>query len=172
MNPNKRHFCALYAALGMKATQIVEKLSISWATWDRWKKDPAFQTEVEQFKEEITQRLIDSKSNLEALFDFEAYSAFETLRDLHKTSEMDTVKLGAAKDILDRAPNAPKQRQERLEDHQHRIFIAGASFENLREALEDVGETDLIDLLPEDYEVEAEKSPDQLEVTRIEDLFE
>jgi len=130
--------------------------------------NPHYVAYVKELREQLTSEVIAKTADLATRFDLEAPEAFETIKDLHKHSEMDTVRLGAAKDILDRAPNAPKIKQHIEGRDSHIILQLGvAQVEGIKEALADVGEREGIELLEGEGYEQVSDSPKRVEVREV-----
>lgn len=128
--------------------QIALKVGCSVATLTKVRKNPAFKLKKAEIQHRVEEELIREASNLALRFDLEASKAFDTLVELHTGAEMETVRLGAAKDILDRAPNAPKP--QKLTDGTPSgvtIVLGAPVVEGMMEALKDIGESETIELL-------------------------
>jgi hypothetical protein len=102
---------------------------------------PLMRELVRKYQEEVAQKAIDKVIDLAVWFDATAPSAAAKIKELMDTSEMDTVKLAAAKEILDRSPNAPKAKKFiDIETRGVVLQIPVATFENMRAAAKAVGE--------------------------------
>ena len=128
----------------------------------------SFIAKVDEFRKEIEERLLNN-TNLVEMFNREAPRAFETLKELHSMAENENVRLGAARDILDRAPIAPKTIKVNEGNSAGGTFIQLSlkETENIMETLESVGEGDVIELLEGGDGEYAARMDREIEITKI-----
>jgi len=149
-------FVALLDATGLKSEEIALQTGYSVDTISRLRQNPLYVLRRDEFRRQIEQGIIERAIDLGRKFDLEAHKAFETLRQLCKSADSDAVRLNAAKDILDRAPNAPKARKITESPGQVGLIlqIGAPVVEGMKEALSDVGENDVLELIEgKDYNV-------------------
>ena len=151
--------------------QIADKVGCSVATVTKVRKNPAFKLKKAEIQHRVEEELIREAGNLALRFDLEASKAFDTLVALHTGAEAENVRLGAAKDILDRAPNAPKSQKLTDGTAQGVTIVLGApAVEGMVEALKDVGEGEVVELLEGEgfQEVATEESNErELRITEV-----
>ncbi len=99
---------AIMIAGGFTNKEILAAVGGSDTYLSELKQWPQMQQEVEQYSRQIEEKAIDKAADLVAKFDDESPKAFKTVRSLHREGNSEAVRLRAAKDILDRAPIAPK----------------------------------------------------------------
>lgn len=135
-------------AVGKGPTAIAQELGCSVQTVYNARGVPEYVALVESVKREIRERLVDNAARVQEAYNEEVMPAFETTRELHKGADSDAVRLGAAKDILDRAPDAPKV-QKHLGDIDARMIIQFPvqAVGNMKQALEDVGKGEIVEML-------------------------
>jgi hypothetical protein len=131
---------ALDRALGMTNNAIAEKYDYSVSRIGVIFSMPLMKDLVAEFQNQIAQKAIDKAVDLAAWFDAKSPDAAGKIEDLMHHSEIDTVQLQAAKEILDRSPNAPKARK--LLDVEARgviLQLPAATVENMKAAARIVG---------------------------------
>jgi len=132
---------AVDKALGMSNNEIAEKYKYSVSRVSIIFQSPLMRSIVQDLQSQVEQKLIDKATNLSMRFDRLAPRAVDRLEDLMDHSEMDTVKLASAKEILDRSPNAPKARK--LVDVEARgvvLQIPAVAMDNMLQAARIIGE--------------------------------
>ena len=151
---NKLQHAALLEARGeLTYAEIAERINITQAYLSKKRSDPHYKLLVKQHQKELENRHYDASAMLQKKFDDEAPAAFETVAQLHKRADRDTTRLGAAKEILDRSSIAPAKIMGREGgDSGVTIQIGIKKLEQIYGALEDVGDTETIDLLEGEYE--------------------
>ena len=151
---NKLQHAALLEARGeLSYAEIAERINITQAYLSKKRSDPHYKLLVKQHQKELENRHYDASAMLQKKFDDEAPAAFETVAQLHKRADRDTTRLGAAKEILDRSSIAPTKVIAREGgDGGVTIQIGIKKLEQIYGALEDVGDTETIDLLEGEYE--------------------
>ncbi|NIQ87868.1 MAG: hypothetical protein GWN93_01740 [Deltaproteobacteria bacterium] len=153
LSPRLRRAALLEARGELTTAEIAErvKLSTSYLTQARYKEE--YKLLVNHHEREIAERNYDAAAELQKKFNDEAPAAFETMAQLHKRADRDTTRLGAAKEILNRASIAPSPRDRRSEgDGGITIQLGVKKIEQIFNALEDVGDTETIQLLEGEYE--------------------
>ena len=155
LSPKLRRAALLEARGELTTAEIAERvnLTVQYLAQSRCKE--TYKLQVAHHEREIAERSYDAAAELQKKFNDEAPKAFETMAQLHKRADRDTTRLGAAKEILNRASIAPRPRDRRSEgDGGVTIQIGIKKLEQIYNALEDVGDTDTINLLEGEYEVE------------------
>jgi hypothetical protein len=107
-----------------------------------------FRAKVAQIQREIEERLIDRATTFGEQVDLMVPDALATVEELNMFAEQEGVRLGAAKDILDRAPSAPKvvKRQESKVEGVV-VQIGLQALEGMKKAMRDIGEDGVVDLI-------------------------
>ncbi len=151
---NKLQHAALLEARGeLSYAEIAKRINITQAYLSKKRSDPNYKLLVKQHLKELENRHYDASAMLQKKFDEEAPAAFETVAQLHKRADRYTTRLGAAKEILDRSSIAPAKIMGREGgDGGVTIQIGIKKLEQIYSALEDVGDTETIDLLEGEYE--------------------
>ncbi len=152
---NKLQHAALLEARGeLSYAEIAERINITQAYLSKKRSDPHYKLLVKQHQKELENRHYDASAMLQERFDKEAPAAFETVAYLHKTKGViEGTRLSAAKEILDRSSIAPTKVVAREGgDSGVTIQIGIKKLEQIYGALEDVGDTETIDLLEGEYE--------------------
>lgn len=112
---------------------------------------PEYKLLVQQYTKELAERTLDRAAELLARFNDEAPEAFGTLCALHIKADRDSVRLGAAREILDRATIAPAKRDVSGGGEGGVVIQLGAQrMGMIIGALEDVGDTETIKLLTDE----------------------
>ena len=147
------HGALLEARGELSFTEIADTISLSKAYYYQKRSDEMYKLRVQHHRKELENRHYDASAMLQKKFDEEAPAAFETVAQLHKRADRDTTRLGAAKEILDRSSIAPTKIMGREGGEAGvTIQIGIKKLEQIYGALEDVGDTETIDLLEGDYE--------------------
>lgn len=109
----------------------------------------AYIAKREELLRQIEARTVDRAVDLALQFDEIAPEAFETVRELNRDAEMETVRLNAAKEILDRAPSAPKSRKFVGGEGSGGVVIqlGAAQIDGIKATFEDIGDKEIIDLI-------------------------
>lgn len=159
---------ALLDATGRTTDQIAAKTGYTREVIYNIRSSPLYKVEVAEIRKRIEDEAISGVVELPRKFDEEAPEAFNTIKHLHKKAESEPVRLNAAKDILDRAPNAPKIRQY-IEGGGGNVTlqIGVKQMEAINEALDDVDAGDIIELLEGDYETIESTQSKMIEVKEI-----
>ncbi len=164
---NKHKLAALLEARGeLNVTEIAEAVDLSLPRLSTVRNQSVeYKLLVEHYRAELVDRTLDEAAKLIADFNTAAPGAFKSLDSIHKdTGAREGARVAAAKEILDRAPIAPKKRIEGdSKEAGIHIHLGVQSMENIRNALEDVEDVEIIDLLESEYSVdEAEPAKKQL----------
>jgi hypothetical protein len=138
---------ALDVAIGrLTNIEIAEKYDLNPNGVSLIRSTPMFKELVREITRDITERAVQRTADLAGRLDSLAPKAVDTLEYLNTRAEMETVRLGAAKEILDRAPNAPKARKVVEQETRGIILqISAEAFQGMRDAAREAGGT-LIDL--------------------------
>lgn len=158
LSPRHRVAALLEARGEMNAREISEAVNLSYSRLAAVRAFPEYKLLVEKYQKELTERTLDEAAQLLAKFNKAAPGAFETLELLHTKADRDSVRLGAAKEILDRASVSPKKQEFRAGGDSGGITIQLGSqrMGMIIGALEDIGDTETIELLEgEDYITES-----------------
>ena len=150
MNLNNRHrVAALLEARGeVNKNEIAEIVGLSVSRLSAVRSSPEYRLLVEKYQQELIDRTLEESAELLALFNKSARKAHATVDQLVERADRDSVRLGAAKEILDRATIAPKKREFRSEGESGIVIQLGAQkMGMIIGALEDVGDQETIDLL-------------------------
>lgn len=163
-NLNARHrVAALLEARGeLNAKEIADAINLSYARLAAVRAMPEYKLLVQQYARELVDRTLDKSSELLAKFNEEAPQAFATLQVLHEKADRDSVRLGAAKEILDRSTVAPTKREGSLGDGGSGVTIQLGSQKMgmIIGALTDIEDFETIDLLEgRDFSVEDLATP-------------
>jgi len=110
--------------------------------------DTLIRLKVREISDEIEAKRIQSVTDLGMFFNNAAIEAASGVLDLARSAEMENVRLGACKDILDRAPDAPKAVKYEPSASEKRIIQLGlAAVEGMKEALAETGRKDVVELI-------------------------
>jgi len=150
----KLEHAALLDARGeLSIAEIANEVNISKAYYYSKRSDATYKLSVKRHRTEIENRHYDASAMLQKRFDSAAEDAFETVAELNLKADRDTTRLGAAKEILDRSSIAPAKIMGREGgDGGVTIQIGIKKLEQITGALEDVGDSETIDLLEGEYE--------------------
>lgn len=152
-------------AVGASPKDIAQRLRFSLSWVSRLREIPEYCLAVEDIRKRISEEMAESAVDLAERFDKEAGSAFDTIVELHSSNLTQAgVRLSAAKTILDRAPSAPKERKEHHVEGGVSIYIGSRRMADITEALEDVGETKMIEFIDAEFEEVAEEEADDGEI--------
>lgn len=151
-NLNAKHrVAALLEARGeLNKNEVAEAVGLSVPYLSSIRHNvPEYKLLVEKYSKELSERTLDEAAKLLAEFNKEAPHAFTTLVELHGKADRDSVRLGAAKEILDRASIAPKRQEIRDSGGAGGITIQLGSqrMGMIVAALEDIEDHETIDLL-------------------------
>ena len=156
LSPKLRRAALLEARGVLTTPQVAEEVNLSTSYLSQSRSREEYKLLVAHHEKEMIERNYDASAELQKKFDDEAPKAFETISQLHKRADRDTTRLGAAKEILDRASVAPSKQSGREEGPGGvTIQIGIKKLEQIYNALEDVGDTETIDLLEGEYEEES-----------------
>lgn len=162
---NKHKVAALLEARGeLKSQEIAEAVGLSATRLSTVRNTvPEYRLLVEKYQKELAERTLDKASELLALFNDEAIPAFRTLQKLHENADRDSVRLGAAKEVLDRSTVAPTKRVDSGGSESGiTIQLGNQRMGMIIGALRDVGDEETIDLLEgEGYEEVKDDQPIQ-----------
>jgi hypothetical protein len=162
---NKHKLAALLEARGeLNITEIAEAVDLTLPRLSTVRNNSTeYKLLVERYRSELVDRTLDEAARLISDFNKAAPSAFQSLDAIHKdTGARDGARVAAAREILDRAPIAPKKRTETdSKEAGIHIHLGVQSMQNIRAALEDVDDSEIIDLLDNEYSVE-EAAPEQI----------
>jgi hypothetical protein len=165
---NKHKLAALLDARGeMNAKEIAETVGLHQSRLSVVRnKSIQYKLLVEKYRAELVDRTLDASAELLSDFNRAAPGAFKSIDSIHKdTGARDGARVAAAREILDRAPIAPKKRTEESSEGGVHIHLGVQKITNIRAALEDVEDHDIIELLEgEDYEEVAEPDTDETDV--------
>lgn len=165
---NKHKLAALLDARGeMNAKEIAETVGLHQSRLSVIRnKSIEYKLLVEKYRSELVDRTLDASAELLADFNKAARGAFKSIDAIHKdTGERGGARVAAAREILDRAPIAPKKRtEESAEGGGIHIHLGVQSMASIRGALEDVEDHETIELLEgEDFE----EIPDTVENSEV-----
>lgn len=172
---NDRHMLAAYKeAAGMKPIQIAQEVGLSPGRLHVVRTSGLYQVFIEGIRREVREKVTDRASQLVDAFNEEAMPAFDTVQELHRNADTDNVRLGAAKDILDRAPDAPKiVKNVGQIDARTIIQLPVKVAEGMVDTLKMVGAGEIVDLYDEAGEFKAiEESEDVSRLVTLEELEE
>lgn len=162
---------AFLEANGRNNKEIASEMGISVSSVAKAKAHKLYPACVANMRDHLAEHAANRAVSLAEEFDEEAYSAFGTVKELHKHASMETVRLGAAKDILDRAPSAPRARKYEESAPKMIIQLGVSAVENMRQALSDggakVGLQRFDALLSDKLPLEPEKEAKNTEVRAI-----
>ena len=144
----KHKVAALLEARGeLQKQEIADAVNLSVGRMMVVRSTPEYKLLVEQYSKELTERTLDEAASLLAQFNKEAPKAFGTLQQLHQKSDRDSTRLGAAKEILDRATASPKKVTALGEQSGGVTIQLGAQrMGMILGALDHIGEHDTIEL--------------------------
>jgi len=115
---------------------------------------PQYPAVLAEFKREIHERIIDNTVDAVTMFNDEVPVMVENLKNLALNAKKEGTQLSATQDWLDRAPDAPKRVSKQEHTEERKIIFSVAVSDNIRAALADVGQTDVVELLEgEDYTI-------------------
>ena len=153
LSPKLEHAALLESRGELSYVEIANKVGLTKQYLYLKRSTPEYKIQVKHHRGEIERRHYDASAMLQKQFDEEAPKAFETVAQLHKRADRDTTRLGAAKEILDRSSIAPTKIVGREGgDGGVTIQIGIKKLEQIYGALEDVGDTETIELLEGEYE--------------------
>jgi len=165
---NKHILVAHFDALGKTPSEIAKITGYNSNYITRIKKMPEYILKVEEIKKDLSCRILDDTVDLVRRFEEGAPKAVDTLEDIMLRGEKDSDRLKASQDWLDRSPNVPqKARQGGLVDTGIHIIFSQTAVGNMKDALIDVEEGEIVELLeaPEKSQEDA-----SIKVTSVEDL--
>ncbi len=155
LSPKLEQAALLDARGELTVVEIADLVNLTKEYYYSKRRTPEYKLRVDHHRKEIENRHYDASAQLQRRFDNEAPRAFETIAKLHRKADRDTTRLGAAKEILDRSSVAPSKRRDYGEgDGGVTIQIGIKKLEQIYGALEDVGDTETIQLLEGEYEEE------------------
>jgi hypothetical protein len=139
---NDRHkLMALDRAMGATYQDIADKYDYAYNRISIIFQHPLMRELVAKYQGEIAGKATEKAANLAVRLDGLAPRAVDKLAELMDKSEMDTVQLAASKEILDRAPSAPKARKVVESDQRGVVLqLPVATLENMLKASQIVGE--------------------------------
>ena len=104
LEPRKQRFCHLYLAGSYRLSDISMILKVTPATLRKWLKEGELADYIRDYQEQEDEIM---QQSLKAL----RYTAVKTVNDLMLNADQDSVKLSAAKDVLDRTGHKPATTQ-------------------------------------------------------------
>lgn len=146
----KHRVAALLEARGeLNGKEIAEAVNLSYSRFAAVRTYPEYKLLRETYLKELTERTLDETAKLLSKFNEEAPFAFDTLQELHGKADRDSVRLGAAKEILDRATVSPKKQEHRAGGGEAGITIQLGSQKMgmIIGALQDIEDHETIELL-------------------------
>ena len=176
VNLSPRHILAAHMlASGKSLAETAAETSFSVDTLKRYKSsEDLFKHKIQEIRAQVEEALIQHTINLAIRFDGLAHKATDVseaiLDDAVDSVELrhSTATVNIVKDVLDRAPNSPKSRKF-VEGTQAQLVIqlGMKAVEGIKEALTDIGDTDVVDLI-EGPDNEKEDGPNlQSQVTEV-----
>ncbi len=99
---------AVLRATGKNCAEISRETGIPYTTVLKRARHDLFPVYLEKYTAIFCEQRLAHEAEIASRFDGEVGAAFDTLVELHRGAEAETVRRGAATDILDRAPAAPK----------------------------------------------------------------
>lgn len=169
---NKHILVAHFDALGKTPSEISELTGYNANYVLRIKKMPEYIFKVEEIKKDLSGRILDDTVDLVHRFKETAPKAVDTMESIMLHSEKDSDRFKAAQDWLDRSPNVPqKARQTGIVDTGIHIIFSETNMSNMKRALEDIQEGEIVELLEDNSVGENPKQP-EIKVTSVEDLDE
>jgi len=133
---------AHYLAMGWSVQQIAEELKYTPHYVNQIANDDRIKALVAEDQRRINEYTIDKettrRAQITSAMNEEAMNAFNTVKSLHRGSAVDSVRLRAAQDILNRAPEAPKLVTREERDDVHRILLEGKIMDRLLYGMEKV----------------------------------
>lgn len=151
---SKKKVVAALAALGKTNKEIAEIVGHTPMTIGKWRRSNTFQLHLKEAEENMRTCMYEKAMSLHERFDVMAPRAAEILEALMDSAETETVKMKAVQEVLDRAPSAPKSRKFIDERKTTHIHLSMKVTDAMREAVEDVEEAEILELLGEDYQIE------------------
>jgi hypothetical protein len=152
---NSYDIVALMDARGAPPSEIAEATGYAPNyIWRIQNELPQYPSVVSDFKREIAERVVEDTADAITMFNRKVPDMINNLEDLALNANKEGVQLRATMDWLDRAPDAPKRvsRQENTEER--KIIFSLQQTENVRAALIDVGEAEVLELFEgEDYTI-------------------
>jgi hypothetical protein len=152
---NSYDIVALMDARGAPPSEIAEATNYTPNyIWRIQNELPQYPGVMADFKREIQERIIDETVDAVNMFNRKVPKMIDNLEDLALNADKEGIRLRGTMDWLDRAPDAPKRvsRQENTEER--KIIFSLQQVDNMRAALIDVGETEVLELLEgEDYTI-------------------
>jgi len=145
---NARQLLAVHLEVaGDTSAAICRTCRCAPQTLKQWQAMEEYQAYRRELIDMIGSRIITTTLDLGTRLDSLAQDAITTISDLCRAADSDSVRLHAAKDILDRAPNAPKiQRLVEGSGVGHiQIQIGVGAVQAMKESLLEVGE-EVVDL--------------------------
>lgn len=147
----KHKIVATLLALGKTNKEIAEIVGFTPGTIAKWKKSGKFRLMLAEAEQELRSKLFEKAISLHEQFDIMAPRAAEIMEALMDHAETDNVRFNAARDILDRAPSAPKSQKHIEEKTSTHLHLSLKVTECMREAIEDVEEADIVELIGDDH---------------------
>ena len=164
LNPQHKLAALLEARGELNNNEIAEAVNLSPVRVSILRNNsPQYKLLVEKYRAELVDRTLEESAKLLAEFNEAALDAFKSLKAIHTdTGAREGARVAAAKEILDRASVAPQKRTDDSgKDAGIHIHLGSQSMANIRCALEDVEDYEVIDLLESDY-TELEGAPEQI----------
>ena len=146
-------YIATLECRGMNGTTIRGMTKISAVKLRKLREKPEYIDEIEHLTADIRQQMLNKTNDLVDLFNLEAYEAFKTVKNLNIGGDSDAVRLSAAKTILDRAPDAPKERKEAQIDTNVSVYVSMGQLGLIKDTLTEVGDKETLELLEGEFEV-------------------
>ena len=152
---NSHEIVALLDARGCKITEIEEATGYSYNhIWRIQNEIPQYKVLVTDLKKQIQDQVVAGTVDNITRFNSKVPIMTDNLEELALYAKKAGVRLSATKDWLDRAPDAPKRVSKQEHTEERKIIFSVAVSDNIRAALADVGQTDVVELLEgEDYTI-------------------
>ncbi len=113
------------------------------------RKKPLYQAAFKKMLEQVKARQQEVVLGIGERFDALLPEALTTFQELNKSADSDSVRIRAAENICDRAPNGPRKTLTNDKAPQRALFLqlGEGKLKEIRSALLDAGNKDVLDLL-------------------------
>lgn len=138
--PEGKKWLAHFFAMGLPNTLISQATGLSEKRLKVLRASPLMQNLIDDafkaLQEHIAPKFLKP---ITERFNAAIDEALETITDLMAHAESESVKLSAAKEILDRAPEAPKVKKEMVEDRTIRFVFGEDERQTAHQVLQEAG---------------------------------
>lgn len=162
---------ALLEARGLRDREISDATGYNANyIWRIRNETPGYAATVSDFRKEVKERVLDSVANIAEVYNDQVPAMTDNLKELALNGQKEGIRLRATQDWLDRAPKAPKRISRNEQAIEHSIIFSVKQIDNMKSALADVGQDDVVDLLAgEGYEELAYTAPEEPSVINLDE---